>query len=137
MVEQFHDTLPEEQMPRRGFHFLLAAAERVCFVRGAAFPALPAHWTPRWSLNPARLRPPEEGGSSGRQLLPHRTAWLDRRRAHGPRDTKTDVVVLVRRVVVVPVRGAQVVLGVVPVATADRAILGRFRTGCPMDGLTP
>ena len=35
MVERFHCTLPEEQMPRRGFHFLLAAAERVCFVRGA------------------------------------------------------------------------------------------------------
>lgn len=35
MVEQFHDTLPDEQMPRRGFHFLLAAAGRVCFVRGA------------------------------------------------------------------------------------------------------
>jgi site-specific recombinase XerC len=33
MVEQFYYTLPEEQMLRRGFHFLLAAAERVCFVR--------------------------------------------------------------------------------------------------------
>jgi len=33
MVEQSHHTLPDEQMPRRGFHFLLAAAEGVCFVR--------------------------------------------------------------------------------------------------------
>ena len=43
---------------------------------GRGLSALPAPWTPRWSLNPARLRPPEEGGSSGRQLLPHHAAWL-------------------------------------------------------------
>ncbi len=35
MIEQFHDILPDEQMPCHGFRFLPAAAGRVCFVRGA------------------------------------------------------------------------------------------------------
>ena len=68
---------------------------------------------------------------AGRNFAFHGHRQLERRPCHGPRDTKTDIVVLVRGIVVVAVRGAQVVLGVVPVATADRAILGRFSSGCP------
>jgi len=49
------------------------------------------------------------------------------------RNTKTFAAVLVRRVEVVPGRGAQGVLGVEPAATADHASLGR-RAVCAIKG---
>jgi hypothetical protein len=114
-----------EELPRHGFRQLPPTGRD-----GARILWLSARtrtpWTPQWSLNTARPQYPHGHRSSRRQLLPERAAPLVGQRAHGPRDTKTYVVVLVRRIVVVAVRGAQVVLGVVPVATADRAILGRF-----------
>lgn len=98
-----------------------------------------------WPLSPPRAQDspvvPEPGTVSafpmntlilaGRNFAFHGHRQLERQPCHGPRDTKTNVVVLVRGIVIVAVRGAQVVLGVVPVATADRAILGRLLPRVP------
>lgn len=68
---------------------------------------------------------------AGRMVAFHGHRQLERQPRHGPGDTETKVVVLIGGRVVVAVRGAQVVLGVVPVATADPAILGRFCSRIP------
>jgi len=96
--------------PKTAFALATSRLRRVSYsTAGSCDPPLA---TPRWSLNPAR----HGGGTSAAMIWP-----MGRLRPQGPGDAEPHVVVLVRGVVVVAVRGAQVVLVVVPGAPAQPA----------------